>query len=146
MGVVGKFMMFVCAEGENEFSHGRRENFFPFVVSSMGMLGERRKLFTEPLNSPSPMAAQQSTVTIDSVTFKLVIECAGRGFRSQQRDIRYSSKQNSERMSAAAGSEPRMPRLCKRKFQIFSFIDFSDALPRDRSHRSAGMCCLCGEM
>lgn len=44
--------------------------------------------FMELLNSPSPIAAQQSTVTIDRVTFKLVIEWAGRGLRSQHLDIK----------------------------------------------------------
>lgn len=40
------------------------------------------------LNSPNPIAAQQRTVTIDKVTFKLVIEWAGRGLRSQHLDIK----------------------------------------------------------
>lgn len=44
--------------------------------------------FMEPLNLPSPIAAQQSTVTIDKVTLRLVMECAGRGLRSQHLDIR----------------------------------------------------------
>lgn len=44
--------------------------------------------FMELLNSPKPIAAQHSTVTIDSVTLRLVMECAGRGFRSQHRDIK----------------------------------------------------------
>lgn len=40
------------------------------------------------LNLPRPMAAQHKTVTIDNVTLRLVMECAGRGFRSQHRDIK----------------------------------------------------------
>jgi hypothetical protein len=51
------------------------------------VIGEK-KIFMELLNSPRPIAAQQSTVTMDNVTFKLVMECAGRGFRSQHLDIR----------------------------------------------------------
>lgn len=74
------------------------------------------KLLMALLNSPSPIAAQQRTVTMDRVTFRLVIEWAGRGFRSQHLDIKYSSNVNSERMRAAAGSEPRIPRLCERNF------------------------------
>lgn len=63
-------------------------------------------------NSPKPMAAQQSTVTMDKVTFRLVMEWAGRGLRSQHLDIKYNSRQKRERMSAAAGSDPKIPRLC----------------------------------
>jgi hypothetical protein len=40
------------------------------------------------LNLPRPIAAQHNTVTIDNVTLRLVMECAGRGFRSQHRDIK----------------------------------------------------------
>ena len=57
------------------------------------------------------MAAQHKTVTIDNVTLRLVMECAGRGFRSQHRDIKYSSRQKSEMMIAAAGIDPNRPRL-----------------------------------
>lgn len=58
------------------------------------------------------MAAQHSTVTIDSVTFKLVMEWAVRGLRSQHLVNRYSSSPNSEIIKSAAGAEPNIPKLC----------------------------------
>lgn len=77
-----------------------------------------RSLWTFLLFLPNPIAAQQRTVTIDKVTFKLVIEWAGRGLRSQHLDIKYSRRQNSEMMRAAAGIEPKIPRLCEKKFRL----------------------------
>lgn len=64
-------------------------------------------------HSPSPIAAQQRTVTMLKVTFRLVIEWAGRGFRSQHLDIKYSKRQKREMMRAAAGIDPKIPRLCR---------------------------------
>lgn len=69
------------------------------------------EVFMDLFNSPSPIAAQQSTVTMDKVTFKLVMECAGRGLRSQHLDIKYRRRQKRERMRAAAGSDPNIPKL-----------------------------------
>lgn len=46
------------------------------------------------------------------------MECAGRGFRSQHRDIKYRRRQKSENMRAAAGIDPNRPKLCKRKLQL----------------------------
>lgn len=60
---------------------------------------------------PRPMAAQQSTVTTDNVTFRLVMECCVRGFRSQHRVNKYNNSPNNERISSAAGAEPRIPKL-----------------------------------
>lgn len=62
---------------------------------------------------PKPMAAQHKTVTTDKVTFKLVIEWAVLGFRSQHRVSKYKSNPNNEMMSNAAGAEPNIPRLWK---------------------------------
>lgn len=67
--------------------------------------------FFRKCHLPSPIAAQQRTVTMLKVTFRLVIECAGRGFRSQHLDIKYSNRQKSEMMRAAAGIDPKIPRL-----------------------------------
>lgn len=64
------------------------------------------------------MAAQHSTVTIDSVTFKLVMEWAVRGLRSQHRVSRYNKSPNSDIIKRAAGAEPSIPKLC-----IFPFQD-----------------------
>lgn len=61
---------------------------------------------------PRPMAAQQSTVTTDNVTFKLVMECAVRGFRSQHRVNKYNSRPNNDRIKSAAGADPSIPKLC----------------------------------
>lgn len=60
---------------------------------------------------PNPIAAQHNTVTTESVTFKLVIECAGLGFRSQHRVNRYNNKPNNETINKAAGTDPRIPKL-----------------------------------
>lgn len=62
---------------------------------------------------PRPIAAQQSTVTTDNVTFKLVMEWAVRGFRSQHRVNKYNSSPNNDRINSAAGAEPSIPKLCK---------------------------------
>lgn len=61
------------------------------------------------------MAPQHSTVTILRVTFKLVIECCVRGFRSQHRVNKYNNSPNNERISSAAGAEPKIPKLCEYK-------------------------------
>lgn len=80
-----------------------------------------------------------------SVTFRLVIEWAGRGLRSQHLDIKYSKRQKREMMRAAAGIDPKMPRLCRgglRKF--YSPIDFPSSSidsPQDKFHLWAWMCC-----
>lgn len=58
------------------------------------------------------MAAQHSTVTTDNVTFKLVMEWAVRGLRSQHLVNRYSNNPNSEIIKSAAGAEPNIPKLC----------------------------------
>ena len=60
---------------------------------------------------PKPMAAQHMTVTIDKATFKLVIEWAGLGLRSQHLVIKYSNKPSSETINRAAGTEPKIPKL-----------------------------------
>lgn len=70
---------------------------------------------------PSPIAAQQRTVTTDNVTFKLVMECAGLGFRSQHRVSKYNNNPNNEMMSNAAGAEPNIPKLCNDKNMKNSF-------------------------
>lgn len=57
------------------------------------------------------MAAQHSTVTTDSVTFKLVIEWAVRGFRSQHRVSKYNNNPNNDKINNAAGAEPKSPKL-----------------------------------
>lgn len=58
-------------------------------------------------------------------------------------------------MRAAAGIDPKIPRLCsegekKRSSKSWNFLSifpsFAVVSPRDRSHRSVEMCCLCGEM
>ena len=66
------------------------------------------------LASPNPIAAQHSTVTTDRVTLRLVIECAGLGFRSQQRVNKYNNKPNSDTINKAAGTEPNKPKLCNK--------------------------------
>lgn len=60
---------------------------------------------------PKPIAAQHNTVTMDKVTFKLVMEWAGLGLRSQQRVSKYKSNPNKDTMSKAAGTEPNIPKL-----------------------------------
>lgn len=72
----------------------------------------KNALIIQEKNLPKPIAAQQRTVTTDSVTFKLVIECAGRGLRSQHLVNKYNSKPNNDMISNAAGAEPNIPRLC----------------------------------
>lgn len=63
------------------------------------------------INTPNPIAAQHNTVTIDRVTLRLVIEWAGRGFRSQQRVSKYSNNPKSETINNAAGNDPQIPKL-----------------------------------
>jgi hypothetical protein len=113
----GRFMMFVCARGRSSSDKREsRENAFRMKEKGkFSVIDGGVPRFMELLNSPRPIAAQQSTVTIDRVTFKLVMECAGRGFRSQHLDIKYRRRQKSEMMRAAAGIDPKIPRLCRRK-------------------------------
>lgn len=72
-------------------------------------------MMTAKKNLPKPMAAQQSTVTTDNVTFKLVMEWAVRGFRSQHRVNKYNNRPNNDRIKSAAGAEPRIPKLYEKK-------------------------------
>lgn len=67
---------------------------------------------------PSPMAAQHSTVTMDKVTLRLVIEWAGLGLRSQHLVNKYSNKPNKDTINSAAGTEPSIPKLCKKKIHV----------------------------
>lgn len=62
--------------------------------------------------SPNPIAAQQRTVTTDKTTLRLVIECWGRGFRSQHRVIKYNNKPKREIMRRPTGIEQKIPKLC----------------------------------
>lgn len=57
------------------------------------------------------MAAQHMTVTMDSATFKLVMECAGRGFLSQHLVIKYKSNPSNETIRRAAGNDKNIPKL-----------------------------------
>lgn len=64
---------------------------------------------------PKPIAAQHKTVTIESVTLRLVIEWAGLGFRSQHLVNRYSNRPNKDTIKRAAGTDPKIPKLCYQK-------------------------------
>jgi hypothetical protein len=64
--------------------------------------------------SPNPIAAQHNVVLQHRITLRLVMEWAALCFRSQHRDIRYSSRPNKDTISRAAGMDPKMPRLWRR--------------------------------
>lgn len=76
-------------------------------------LGCLREIQKDYVSIPSPMAAQHSTVTMDRVTLRLVIEWAGLGLRSQHLVNKYSNKPNRDTINSAAGTDPRIPKLCK---------------------------------